>query len=86
MNTLIPSILIILTKIITCTEISFSAVSMPATNVFAKSKDLNSLYAASLTGSTIYRMNYTRYFTLPMTYNYTTSHTAPVRSIGVSRQ
>jgi WD40 repeat protein len=61
-------------------------ISFPQTNCFAKSKGKNILYAASPNNFTIYRLNYTRYptFNYVTDYNYTTTHTKKVRTIGLS--
>ncbi len=63
----------------------FGSISFASTNVFTKSKDLNSLYAVGTTDFKVYRVNYTRNLTsASFNYNYSTTHTKKVRSIAVS--
>jgi hypothetical protein len=60
--------------------------TFPQTNVYAKPIGQNVIYAATPTTFIIYRMNYTRNHTFIQgtSYNYTTTHTKKIRTIGIS--
>ena len=79
----IISILLTVIKLSNCSNSQSSGFYFPATSVYAKSADLNTLYAISTSGQTVYRMNYTRDFST-ITYNYTTAHTKVGTAIAVS--
>lgn len=65
---------------------NYGSLSFVSTNVFTKSKNLNSLYAVGSSDRKIYRLNYTRNLTTGnFNYNFSTTHTNLVKTIAVSQ-
>lgn len=75
--------LLILVGFSSCSNSQTAGFPFPSTNVFTKSANLNNIYAISLDGKSVYRMDYTRDFTT-VTYNYSTAHTKSCTALAVS--
>lgn len=78
-------IAVLMLREVLTTNTFFGSISFVNTNIFTKSKDLNSLYAVGTTDFKVYRVNYTRNLTTASyNYNYSTTHTKKARAIAVS--